>query len=137
MSLIDPSWFERQPIAVRIGLTVAAALVVIGAVLFTLDRCSTWRANRDIDKARANVNAAMQEVNAAKATVANDRIDEALALQNVNAAVQDVVNASTATDAAKAEANAALANYKAAVEARRPTGTTEADLDAKLRALGE
>lgn len=136
-SLINPSWFSRQSQGVKAIVVLGGLLILLGAVLFLLAKCDNYLIGRDIKKARENVNVALQQVNAAKGTVANDRVDEAVALHNVNAAVQDVITASNATDQAKAEANAAAANYIAAKKAGIPTGTTEADLDAKLRALGE
>jgi thioesterase domain-containing protein len=119
-----------------VGLCVAG-LVLIGIVLFTFQTCGNYFSGRDINKARANVNAALVEVKAAKEVVANDRVDEAVALDHVKQAANDVVSASTATDEAKTAANQAVANYEAAVKEKRPTGTTEADLDEKLRALGQ
>lgn len=110
-------------------------LLLLGAVLFTMDKCGGYFSSRDIDKAKANLNAALANVNAAKDVVVNDRIDEAVVLEQVKQAANDVITASNATDQAKAEANAAVANYIAAKNANRPTGTTEADLDAKMRAL--
>lgn len=114
-----------------------AGLLLIGAVLFLAKSCGDWRSNRDISKARANVNAALVAVNAAKEVVGNDRVDEAVALDHVKQAANDVITTSNATDQAKTEANAAVANFIAAKNANLPTGTTEADLDSKLRALGE
>lgn len=119
----------------RLIVILAIVLIIFG--MFLAHSCSNYFAGRDIGKARANVDAALNAVNGAKGTVANDKTDEALALQNVNAAVQDVISASNATDQAKAEANAAVANYIAQKAAHLPTGTTEKDLDDKLKALGE
>lgn len=145
MSLDQPTKTERlvtwikdpQYRAVKIGSILLVVLFVIGAALFLFAKGSTYLGNRNIDKARANVNAALANVNAAKAVVGNDKVNEAVVLEQVNRAVGDAVNASTATDAAKANTNAALANYAAAVNANRPTGTTEADLDKALRELGQ
>jgi len=140
MSLESPSkldWFWRLAPAVKAIIVVVALTVIIGVILFASDRISGWWSTRDINKARANVNAAMNDVKNAKDVVVNDRVDEAVALEKVDEAVKEVIEASTATDEAKEEARKAMANYNAAVAAGRPTGTTEADLDAKLRALGQ
>lgn len=110
-------------------------LVLLGAVLFGIHSCGTYLDNRGVSKARANVNAALQQVNAQKAVIANDRVDEAVAIDHVKQAANDVITASNATDQAKAEANAAVANYVQAKQANVPTGTTEADLQRKLEAL--
>tara|TARA_R110000868_G_scaffold57443_1_gene177361 strand:- start:60 stop:461 length:402 start_codon:yes stop_codon:yes gene_type:complete len=119
--------------AVRVTVACVAALILGWYLLTQVNSCRT---NREIDKARANVNAALANVNASKGTVANDRVDEAVAIEKVKEAVNGAIAASTATDQAKAETNAAVANYEAAKKAGQPTGTTEADLDAKLKALG-
>lgn len=136
MTMIEPNWIERLTPR-KIVVILVTALVVIGGVLFGLHSCGNFFSNRDINKARENVNAALEEVNQAKATVANDRVDEAIALEKVKVAANDVIEASNATDEAKQAVNKAVANYEAAVKAKVPTGTTEADLDAKLKALGQ
>lgn len=123
---------EKQWKAIIYG---AIGLVLLGIILFTFDRCGSYWSSRDIKKAKENVNIAMNAVNAAKGTVANDRVDEAVALEQLKEATNDVVNASTATDEAKAEAQQALANYVAQKASNRPTGTTEEDLRKKLEAL--
>ncbi len=117
--------------------TCVAGLFLIAGILFLAKSCGDWRSNRDINKARANVNAALAAVNKGKEVVGNDRVDEAVALDHVKQAANDVITASNAADVAKTEANAAVANFIAAKNANLPTGTTEADLDAKLKALGE
>lgn len=129
--------FKGWPLAVRIGVPLLILAIAIGGILFAIDRIGGVFSTHDINKARANVNAALVAVNAAKGTVANDKVDEAVALEKVKEAANDVVAASNATDAAKQAANQAVANFIAAKNANVPTGTTEADLDAKLRALGE
>lgn len=116
---------------------VAIGLLLLAVVLFVFDKCGSYWSSRDIKKAQENVNIAMNAVNAAKGTVSNDRVAEAVALEQLKEATNDVVNASTATDEAKAEANAALANYIAQKASNKPTGTTEADLQKKLEALGQ
>lgn len=144
MSLTEPNVAEKfiakyqtWPMVARIAVPLVLLLVLIGGVLFGLDRLSTYRLNRAIEKAKANVNAALKEVDAAKAVVSSDKVDEAVALDHVKQAEQEVIAASNATDQAKAEANAALVNYVTAKNANIPTGTTEADLQRKLDALNQ
>jgi hypothetical protein len=79
----------------------------------------------------------MQDVNAAKQTVDGDRVEEAVAIEKVKQATNQALQASDATEAAKQAVNEALVKYQAAVNANRPTGTTQADLEAKLRELGQ
>ncbi len=117
------------------GVVVLIAIIVL--ILFTMDKCGGYWSNRNIDKLKANVNAALADVNNAKGTVSNDKVDEAVALEKVKQAANDVITASNATDQAKTEANQAVANYIAAKNANRPTGTTEAQLDEALRKLDQ
>lgn len=119
-----------KAIGIAIGL-----LILLAAVLFVSDRITGWWSTRTIDRAKGNVANALNAVNGAKEVVANDRIDEAVAVENVKRAVQDVVNASNASDAAKTATNAALANYEAAKKANKPVGTTEQELLDKLNEL--
>lgn len=133
MNLLPP----YTPTVWKIIGSSVAGLVLLGAVLFTVSKCDNWRSNRAIDKARANVNAAMQNVNAAKAVVSNDAVNEAVAVQQFKDAVNDAVILSNATDAAKVETNKAAANYATAVNENRPVGTTEDDLNRKLKVLDQ
>lgn len=129
--------YKRWPLAVRIAVPLVTLLVVIGIVLFSIAKFDTWRANRSLRQAKANVNVAMQNVNAAKAVVSNDAVNEAVAVEQFKDAVNTAVALSNATDQAKEETKQAAANYAAAVNANRPLGTTEDDLDKKLRALDQ
>lgn len=133
MSLAPP----YKPSTWKAIIVSAVLLAVIGVTLLFSDRCGTYFGDRSIRKGLENVNAAMANVNAAKAVVGNDRVDEGVVVEQVTQAVSDVIAASNATDQAKTEANAALANYRASVNANRPTGTTQADLEKKLAALDQ
>lgn len=101
-------------------------LVLLGIILFGVHSCNDWWAKRQINKAKQDVNIALQELANAKAAV--DPHAESAAIEKLKEATNTALAASAATDEAKAETNAALANYKAARNANRPTGTTEADL---------
>ena len=129
LSLSEKAW---KAVGIGIGL-----LVLLGVVLFGISKCDNWRTQRAIDKAKANFNGAMANVNAAKDTVANDKVNEAVAVNAVAAAAKDVIAASDATDAKKAEAAKAVADYENAKNANLPTGITEADLRRRLDALDD
>ncbi len=142
MSLTEPSAFEKLlikfgtwPIAVRIAVGLGVVLLVVGIILFGVAKFDNWKFDRKIDKARANVNAALADVNVAKQVVANDRVNEVLAVEDVKRAANDAVAASQASDAAKTVANQAVANYAAARNANLPVGTTEQDIHNALDAL--
>lgn len=142
MSLDNPTKVERAvamykawPVTAKIAVPLGVLLLVVGFVLFNIDRLERWTGTRAIDHAKTNVNIALADVNAGKAVVANDRVNEAVAVEQVKQAANDVITASNATDDAKAAAKQAVANYVAAKQANVPTGTTEEDLQRKLDEL--
>lgn len=117
----------------KIGIYCAVGIVLLGIVLFGIDRCSTWNQKRKLNNALNEANVAMQELANAKAAV--NPYAEAAAIEKLKEATNTAIEASAATNAAKAQTNAALANYKAAINANRPVGTTEAELLEKMRGL--
>jgi hypothetical protein len=139
LSLTDPTIADKiraLPNNVKMISGCIALLILICAALFGIDRYDHYRSQRAIDKARANVNAALADVNVAKQVVANDRVNEAVAVEQVKQAANDVLAASNASEAAKTETNKALANYAASVNAN-VQGTTANDLQRKLDALDQ
>lgn len=98
-----------KTLAIAVGL-----LIVIGLVLFTVQQCGNWREQREIDKARANVNAALSNLSNAQANKVQAEKDLAIAEQIAKDAAQDVVKASEASEEAKKVTNQALANITVA-----------------------
>lgn len=116
------------------GLKLLAVLVILGAVLFGIDRCSTWRANRDIEARKANVNAALSNIANIEANIAFDKGRQEEQKQAVNAATQDYLTAVNATNEVREEVNAALANVEKAKNANQANVSIR-ELEEKLRKL--
>ena len=119
----------------RTGLTIIGLVIVLLFAWWGLTRVYDWYGTRQIDKLKANVNAATEELKQAQANVQQDKIDEAVKLEQVKAATNQYVEAVNATDAAKAETNRALTNLSNAVNANHPVNITADDLQKRLDEL--
>lgn len=137
MSLITPFLPPYSTKVWRAILYCAVGLAILAIALFAASKIRTYITNRSIEKARANVNLALKEVANAQVIVTGDKVAENRAIEDVKVAANAAIEASLATNQAKAEAAQAVADYEAAKKAGVPTGTTEAQLDEKLRALGQ
>lgn len=131
MSLLPP----YTPKVWRIIGICAGALFVLGLVLFTMDKCSSYFTNRDIEKRKANVNAILSNIQAIE-TGKIAATKEELAAEKAKAELEteDLLEAANATDAARAETNAALTNLNAARNANT-TNSSVKDLEDALRRL--
>lgn len=118
------------------GIVCAGLLVLLGLVLFGIDRCSSWRFERDIDKRKANVNAALSNIADREKTIANLNEQQAAEKEVVRRETEDLQNAVNATDQQKAETNKALANLANARNANE-TNVTVQELEEKLRRLDQ
>lgn len=131
MSFLPP----YTPKVWRIIGICAGALFVLGLVLFTLDKCSSYFTNRDIEKRKANVNAILSNIQAVESgqIVATK---EQLAAEKAKAELEtkELLENIEATDAAKAETNAALANL-ANAKSKDATNSSVKNLEDALRKL--
>ncbi len=109
--------------------------MLIGAVLFTFDKCSTWNSNRKIENARKDVSAALSNLANAQANLTTDRIEEARRVEDVKVATNTLLEAQNASEEARTQTNATLANLSNAINANRPVGTTAEDLERRLNEL--
>lgn len=136
MSLPEPNKFEKlmawpylKVTAIGVGL-----LVLIGIVAFTFESCGDWRFWREIDKKKANVNAAIDQVKAINANIAAEKKAEAEALANVKVAADDYLEATNATDGAREAVNQSLERMKKA--ANTNSGNVNArDVEEAMRGL--
>ena len=119
----------------RTGLTIIGLVIVLLFAWWGLTRVYDWYGTRQIDKLKANVNAATEELKQAQANVQQDKVDEAVKLEQVKAATNQYVEAVNATDAAKAETNRALTNLSNAVNNQHPVNITADDLQKRLDEL--
>ncbi len=144
MSLVNPNTFEKvwnwltTASPARKALTYALlGLIVLGGLLFAIDRVSGWYHQRQIEHLKANVNAATDELKGIQANVVIEKVLANQAMENVNVAVKEYANAVNATDTARGETNRALQNMSNAVNGNRPVGVTANDLDRQLKELGQ
>ncbi len=118
----------------RYFIMAAAGLILLLAVLFTVDRCSSYVGQRKIDKLKANVNAKTEEVIQLEKqkAVLNERQEQAL--QDANRAVQEFNDEVGATEEARKQSNTALEAVNAARNSNQ-VGVTVDELHQKLDKL--
>jgi len=116
-------------------LYALGGLILLGGVLFGIQKCGDWRAGRKIDKLKANISIATKELANVQANIDADKIDEAKKLEDVKLATNSYIDATSATDAGKKELKQALQNVNSAVAANRPIGTTASDLNRRIAEL--
>lgn len=107
---------------------------VVGLLLlwYLLTQATSCYSSRQIDKARANVNAALANLANAQSNLAVSKADEARRIEEVKIATNTALEAANATEAAKTTTNAVLANLNAAINANVPLGTSAEDLQKRL-----
>lgn len=130
-SLLPP----YSPNVWRAIFTVGALIVLLVIVLFTVDRCSTYRDNKKVNEHKANIaniaaNIKKMETGVIPAT------KEEIAAQKAAANVETglLLDAVGATDEAREATNAALANLEAA-KGKDTTNSSVKDLEDALRRL--
>lgn len=111
-----------------------AALALLALVLFTMDRCGSYRFGRDIDKRKANVNAALSNIANIQAQKSELEKQEAVEKERVRIEIENLANAVNATDAQRLETNKALENLNAARNGNAMNVTVQ-ELEEKLRKL--
>jgi molecular chaperone DnaK (HSP70) len=126
------AWFSAYKKPLVIGVLL---LIALGGTLFLLDRISGWWSGRKIDQARANVNAATQELKDAQANVAKEKQAEAVALEKVKIETNTYLEAVNASDDARTQTNQAIQNMQSAINANRDVNITADQLDQKLKEL--
>lgn len=123
-TLINPPWYRKAftwaltPSPGRKAVLVVIGLVLlIGGVLLAIDRCGTWRSDRDIEKRKANINAVLANIEIKETTIANLQTQVELEKQAANTEMKQLLENINATEATKVETNAALANLDRAKNA--------------------
>lgn len=119
------------------GLKLLLGLVILGAVLFGLDRCDSWWSNRNVNKQKANINAILSNINAIETgVIAATKEELAAEKMAANIETKALLNAVNATEETRIDTNAALANLQKAKNANA-TGITVKELEEKLRRLDQ
>lgn len=103
----------------------ALLLVLIGVSLWIWQATSNWWFNRDLEKKKANVNAALLEVNQLQSNADASKVIANRIIENVNIATQELANATNATDAQRERTNQAIANMQKAANQNRNVNAAE------------
>ncbi len=141
MALDNPTKIERflawvkTPNGIKALLYAGGAIVALGLFLWATSYATKWWQGREIDKLKANVNAATKTLEESQANVAAAKKEEQMALQNVNTAVIDYTEKTNATDAAKLDTNRAMQNMANAVNANRNVNLNIGDLEKRLNEI--
>ena len=114
-----------------IGWLVIGLIFILG-VLFLADRYSTWKGNRDVNRLRANVNAASQELRQAQDSLAKDRVAEAVAVEKVADASNALLTAKNASEAVKTQTNAQLQILRQTIANKQRGDVVAQDLEKRL-----
>lgn len=110
-------------------------LIVLGLVLFTMDRCSSGRDDKKVREHFANINALTANIQKMESGVIPATKEEIAAEKMAaNVETKALVEAVGGTEEAKAETNAALANLANAKNANT-TNSSVADLEKALEKL--
>ena len=131
MSLTDPWYDKLKPY--KFAIVGVALLLLIGAVAFTVDRCGVWSFTRDIDKKKANVNTAIDQLKAINANIAAEQKALNEAITNVAIAKDDYLEAVNTTDGTREAVNASIERMKKAANTNRTVNA--ADVEEAMRGL--
>jgi len=118
----------------RVLLYCLAGLLLLAAVLFGMDRCSSWNFASKQDKLKANVNTIIANIEARNAVIANLKEQQAVEAERVKQATAEYLDAINATDATRQETDRALSNLANAANANRGNVSVK-ELEEKLRGL--
>lgn len=119
-----------------IGAAIAG-VIILGAVLFGIDRCGTYRANKDTAKAKQKIANTVAEINDIGKTISNLEQKKAEKQGELNRDVETLQNNIYGLDDAKAETNAAIANFQKAVNANTNTNATAQQIEDALKKLDQ
>src|SRR5712672_2211150 len=90
------SWLAVPSKGRKALIYAALAFLLLLGILYGASKMSNWWGQRQVDKAKANLNAAVQEVKDAQAKKTEDEKALAVSVEHVKQAANDVVTASNA-----------------------------------------
>lgn len=120
----------------RVGIAIVG-LAVLGAVLFGIDRCGTWKANRDIAKDKQKIANTVAEIGNISNQIGNLEQQKAEKQGELNRDVETMANNIYGREDAKTETNRALANFNAALKANANVNATAEDIQRALEKLDQ
>lgn len=121
----------------KIIIAAGVGIIILGAVLFGLDRCGTWRANRGIAKDKQKIANTVAEIGNISNQISDLEKAKAEKQGELTRDVETMQNNVYGLDDAKAETNAALGNYQKAVNANTNTNATAQQIEEALKKLPE
>lgn len=141
MSLTEPNIFERaigkiqaQTPHTRIIVYLFVGIVLLGAVLFTFDRCSSYRADREANKIKSNANAIVAKIKTLENKAVVDETQVAIEKDRLRQELINLEAAQAASEEDRLATNAAIQELEAA-KAADYRGTSAAELKAILDQL--
>lgn len=114
---------------------IPAGLLLIGAILFGMDKCSDYRFERGLKKEKEKIANTIGEISNIKEQQANLALQEAEKRGELVRDQETLANKVYGQDEAKKEVNAALANYNKALAANSNTNATAKDIEDALKRL--
>lgn len=114
---------------------IPAGLLLLAAILFGLDRCGTWKANRGIEKDKAKIANTVSEISNVKGQINELELKRAELQGELNRDVETLANNVFGQEAAKVETNQALANFNAALKANSNVNATAQQIEEALKRL--
>lgn len=137
MSLENPNIIEkiRAWPYLRIALTIAGLIVLIGLVLFVIDRCDAYRTKKGTDATTKEiVNIAVERANV-NAQIGNLKLKEAELGGKLEGLQEQLTDEVFGLEEVKKETNAAIANYNKALNTNSNVNRSIEDLENVLRRL--
>jgi hypothetical protein len=141
MSLENPNIFDRAKDSfilasgkVKLIITLAVALVVLGFVLFAGHQINSYRNDREAHKIKSNINAIASKITNLESKAVVDATQVAIEKDRLVTELKAYSNSQAITDEQKAKTDAAIAELEAAKSANY-ANTTPAELKAILDQL--
>jgi hypothetical protein len=141
MSLENPNIFDRAKDSfilasgkVKLIITLAVALVVLGFVLFAGHQINSYRNDREAHKIKSNINAIASKITNLESKAVVDATQVAIEKDRLVTELKAYSNNQALTDEQKAKTDAAIAELEGAKSANY-TNTTPAELKAILDQL--
>lgn len=112
-------------------------LIVLGFVLFTFDKCGTWRENRSTKKDKEKIANTVNEIANISNQISNLEIQKAEKQGELKRDVEILANQTFGLEEAKKETNAALSNFNKALQANSNVNATAEDFRRILEKLDQ
>lgn len=144
MSLTDPNIFDKAkarvlsfPVSVRLIGSFIFGLVVIGGVLFGIDKRSNWRTTRETNKIKANIANGITKIANIQTQISNLEVQKAETQGELKRDVETYANQTYGREDDKIRTNQALANYNQALKTNTNIDATRQQIEDALKKLDD